>query len=220
MISSSGLYTADAQNPGTYPVTIEATNSCGSYATYSFDVEFTNNEPTVSGCQYNCGLHARFFTPVGETFSYPLIPVDDDPCDNVSLSVTGIEIVEGDAFEGDLHLDNDVLVITPSLNDHGVALCVEVTADDSYDVTVCEIGYEVGPIACGNVDHLEIVDIDDMVFLIGFIFLGGSSPEPYDLGDVNCSGGVDIDDVVYLIAYIFTGGNAPCDLDGDGTQDC
>lgn len=69
-------------------------------------------------------------------------------------------------------------------------------------------------ITCGNVDHLELVDIDDMVFLIKFIFLGGMPPEPYYIGDVNCSRGVDIDDVVYIIAYTFIGGNAPCDLDG------
>jgi len=56
------------------------------------------------------------------------------------------------------------------------------------------------------------VDIDDVVYLIGYIF--DSGPEPVCdkvSGDVNCSGGVDIDDVVYLIGYIFSEGPAPCD---------
>ncbi len=54
------------------------------------------------------------------------------------------------------------------------------------------------------------VDIDDVVYLINYIFGGG--PEPVDhicCGDANGLGGIDIDDVVYLINYIFGGGPAP-----------
>jgi hypothetical protein len=54
------------------------------------------------------------------------------------------------------------------------------------------------------------VDISDAVYLIAYIFSGGSAPEPLEAGDANCDGGVDISDVVYLIAYIFSGSLAPC----------
>ena len=59
------------------------------------------------------------------------------------------------------------------------------------------------------------IDIDDVVYLIAYIFSGGPAPVPYASasGDANCScvePAVDIDDVVYLIAYIFSGGPAPC----------
>jgi len=67
------------------------------------------------------------------------------------------------------------------------------------------------------------VDIDDVVYLIAYIFQGGPTPDPIESANVNCSGGgtpVDIDDVVYLIAYIFGGGNPPCDTDGNGQPDC
>jgi hypothetical protein len=73
---------------------------------------------------------------------------------------------------------------------------------------------------CGDADASGEVDIDDVVYLIAYIFSGGPPPDPYESGDANCAGGVDIDDVVYLIAYIFSGGNAPCDTDGDGVPDC
>ncbi|MFH1892845.1 MAG: S8 family serine peptidase [Candidatus Zixiibacteriota bacterium] len=64
--------------------------------------------------------------------------------------------------------------------------------------------------AAGDVDASTAVDIDDVVYLIGYIFTGGDAPQPYAFtGDSNCSGGVDIDDVVYLIAYIFTSGPEP-----------
>jgi len=73
---------------------------------------------------------------------------------------------------------------------------------------------------CGDVDGSGAVDIDDVVYLIGYIFSGGPAPQPHASGDSDCSGDVDIDDVVYLIGYIFSGGTAPCDTDGDGEPDC
>jgi hypothetical protein len=76
------------------------------------------------------------------------------------------------------------------------------------------------PYVCGDVDDSGDVDIDDVVYLINYIFAGGPPPDPYESGDANCAGGVDIDDVVWLIAYIFSGGNAPCDTDGDEVPDC
>jgi len=73
---------------------------------------------------------------------------------------------------------------------------------------------------CGDANGSGLVDIDDVVYLINFIFAGGAEPDPYESGDANCSSLVDIDDVVYLIAYIFQGGNPPCDPDNDGIPDC
>lgn len=63
---------------------------------------------------------------------------------------------------------------------------------------------------CGDVNATGGIDIDDIVYLIAFVFQGGDPPMPLEAGDVNCSGGVDIDDIVYLIAYVFQGGPAPC----------
>ena len=61
----------------------------------------------------------------------------------------------------------------------------------------------------GDASADGMVDIDDVVYLISYIFSSG--PEPYRLcvGNADGTGEVDIDDVVYLIAYIFSGGPAP-----------
>jgi hypothetical protein len=80
--------------------------------------------------------------------------------------------------------------------------------------------FDAAGFICGDADATEAVDIDDVVWLIAYIFSGGPEPIPYESGDANCSGGVDIDDVVWLISYIFTGGNMPCDTDGDNVPDC
>ena len=66
---------------------------------------------------------------------------------------------------------------------------------------------------CGDANNDGSKDISDVVFLIAYIFSGGSAPgecnTPRGLGDADGSGAVDISDVVYIIAYIFSGGLAP-----------
>ena len=62
----------------------------------------------------------------------------------------------------------------------------------------------------GDADGSGYIDIDDVVYLIEYIFVNGPEPIPvYHAGNPDCSIDVDIDDVVFLIAYIFTGGPAP-----------
>jgi hypothetical protein len=63
---------------------------------------------------------------------------------------------------------------------------------------------------CGDADANDAVDISDAVYLISYIFTGGSAPNPLGRGDVDCSSTVDISDAVYLISYIFGGGADPC----------
>jgi len=65
----------------------------------------------------------------------------------------------------------------------------------------------------GDANNTGIADIDDVTYLIAYIFTGGPAPFPHILmGDADCSGSVDLDDVVQLIAVIFTGGipEIPC----------
>jgi hypothetical protein len=54
------------------------------------------------------------------------------------------------------------------------------------------------------------VNISDAVYIITYIFAGGTPPVPYQAGDVNCDTSVNISDAVYLITYIFVGGAPPC----------
>lgn len=66
------------------------------------------------------------------------------------------------------------------------------------------------PYSEGDANGDSSLDIDDIVFMIAFVFNGGPAPQPVFAADANCSGGVDVDDVVYLINHIFQGGAAPC----------
>jgi hypothetical protein len=84
-----------------------------------------------------------------------------------------------------------------------------ITAANIGSITITGIAFG-SPFLCGDANHDDAVDISDVVFLIAYIFAGGSAPSPLLAGDANNDGSVDISDVVYLIAYIFGGGSAPC----------
>lgn len=77
---------------------------------------------------------------------------------------------------------------------------------------IVPVSFEVTgePVACGDADGDQLVDISDVVKLIQYIFAGGDAPIPLDAGDVNCDTLVNITDVVYLLNYIFDGGPSPC----------
>jgi hypothetical protein len=71
--------------------------------------------------------------------------------------------------------------------------------------------FDFRTVTLGDADGSAWVDIDDVVFILSYIFSEGPSPQPLFAGDPNCNGEVDIDDAVYLIEYIFGGGPPPCD---------
>lgn len=77
-----------------------------------------------------------------------------------------------------------------------------------------------GPYLCGDANADQLANITDAVYLIEYIFSGGSGPDPYLSGDANCDTIVNITDAVYLITYIFASGPPPCDTDNNGDPDC
>ncbi|MFH1360983.1 MAG: glycoside hydrolase family 2 TIM barrel-domain containing protein [Candidatus Omnitrophota bacterium] len=96
--------------------------------------------------------------------------------------------------------------LDPNMNEEwwGLVSTDTSTTRQGYNVLKDKFSYILG-----DANRMENIDLDDVVYLIAYIFVGGPQPLPYKIGDVECSGSIDLDDVVYLIAYIFTGGPAP-----------
>ena len=61
----------------------------------------------------------------------------------------------------------------------------------------------------GDCNGDKIINVGDIVFLINYLFKGGSPPVPICTGDVNNDGIVNVGDIVYLINYLFKGGSPP-----------
>lgn len=87
--------------------------------------------------------------------------------------------------------------------------CPTVSNPDQLDSDHDNIG-DACDYACGDANGDAAVNISDAVYLIAYIFSGGSPPSPLLAGNVNCDSAVNISDAVYLISYIFSGGPPPC----------
>lgn len=73
--------------------------------------------------------------------------------------------------------------------------------------------YEYVPLS-GDVNGDEKIDIQDILFLIDFLFRSQPPFCVYEAGDVNCDHNVDISDGVYLANFVFKEGPPPCSPEG------
>jgi len=75
--------------------------------------------------------------------------------------------------------------------------------------------YEVDCMCCvlrGDVvDTTEFVLVNDLVFLVDYLFKGGPAPDCPEEGDcaVPLDGNILINDVVFLVDFLFKGGPPP-----------
>jgi hypothetical protein len=66
---------------------------------------------------------------------------------------------------------------------------------------------------CGDTNADQQIDVGDVIYLINYLFVGGSAPGCNPItacGDVNLDGQVDIGDGIYSINYLFISGPEPC----------
>jgi Dockerin type I domain len=54
-----------------------------------------------------------------------------------------------------------------------------------------------------------VINIQDITFLINYLYKGGLAPNPLKAGDANGSGLINIQDITYLINFLYKGGPAP-----------
>lgn len=61
----------------------------------------------------------------------------------------------------------------------------------------------------GDANGDSLLNLGDIVFLIGYVFRGGPAPCIPETADTNGDCHINLGDIVYLIGYIFRGGPAP-----------
>jgi hypothetical protein len=61
----------------------------------------------------------------------------------------------------------------------------------------------------GDLTGDEQVNIADVIYLVNYLFKGGSAPEQPLSADANCDGIVDLGDLIYLIDYLYKKGPKP-----------
>lgn len=98
----------------------------------------------------------------------------------------------------------------------GVVLLVDIPLTNMTPDTGTVMFEEIlllGPVSCcdtpGDANNDGKVNIADVVFVIDFLFRGGSAPACEAEGNANGDNKTNIADVSYVIAYVFAGGADP-----------
>jgi hypothetical protein len=62
---------------------------------------------------------------------------------------------------------------------------------------------------CGDCNRDGALGVDDAIYLLNYLYKGGSVPDPLQTGDVNGDGRVDVADAIYLLNYLYKQGPGP-----------
>jgi hypothetical protein len=201
------VYTVDdhCASGGTMELTVRDALGLPGYC--SFDLLLSNNPPAFD-------LGDTWIALTDHTLSLEVLAPDpdDDPVD-VIWDAFWFEAdslrppTNSPSFEGE---DPAILTWLPAEADTGTWLSSFSAADACGAVDTQLIAILVAKPHRGDCNGDGIIDVADVIQLTNYLFLGGSAPDPLELGDVSCDTDVNIADVVYLINYLFLGGIAPC----------
>ncbi len=92
---------------------------------------------------------------------------------------------------------------------YGMKITTSLTGDENpsnNQMTATTI-MEQSPYLCGDVNDDGLINVSDAVFIINYVFLGSSAPDPLCIGDANGDDTINVSDAVYLINYIFIPGS-------------
>jgi len=97
------------------------------------------------------------------------------------------------------------------------------TVADSFDFTVRvtdsgapskqddqEFYILVGTATSGDVNSDGLVNLEDALYILNYLFKNGPAPSPMEIADVNCDEEVNLGDALYLLNYLFKGSTPPC----------
>jgi hypothetical protein len=108
-----------------------------------------------------------------------------------------------DGFGGESESDNYKIPV----NSGGQASVVGISVGVTFGTNA---GYAYAShVKHGDANANGLINLSDVIYLLNYLFRGGSSPCPMEAGDVNCDGAVNLSDDIILLNYLFRGGEAP-----------
>lgn len=148
----------------------------------------------------------------------------DDPCLN-DLDWTASESADWFSLDSYSGLAPSNVSVSVDISGIGVGSYLDsilIDAPGAYNSPeYIKVSLELtGDYICGDANSDGSVNVSDAVFIINYVFIEGTPPNPLEAAEANCDGSVNVSDAVYIINFVFIGGNAPCDPSGDGTPDC
>jgi len=61
----------------------------------------------------------------------------------------------------------------------------------------------------GDADTSGSYNINDIVYLVNYLFRGGPDPYPTESGDADMNGSIEVADIVYMVNFLYNGGPRP-----------
>lgn len=191
-----------------------------------------NNEPNIACLTFGSnGVSYAFKSLVPEPNVPPYMPASPNPADgamNVTLTAS-LSWIGGDPnFNDQVHYDvyfgtddplplvsDDQLAPTwdpPGDLEYGTKYYWQIIAFD--EVNDSTVGTEWTftteyDVICGDANGDLTINVSDAVYIINYVFVDGTSPDPLCMADANGDGPVNVSDAVYIINFVFVDGNAP-----------
>ena len=134
----------------------------------------------------------------------------DGDLDNLTMAATLSSANIGFSWSGAPGSASGTLNCNPDISEAGLLLPARVIVTDPAGAadTVSTV-YRVFSTLRGDVDSDSRYTMNDVVYLINYLFKQGPVPVPLDAGDVNKDGLVNVADVSYLVNYLYDAGPAP-----------
>lgn len=139
--------------------------------------------------------------------------VDSDPDDIVSIPHPMVGDYRVRLIREPDAADDEKFTLSIRINGNQL-----LTPEDYNEATVASLGstipdtysWEATTTLPGDANADGVTTSADIIYLVNYVFKGGTPPVVPLHGDVNCSGTTTSADIVYLVGYVFKGGNPPC----------
>lgn len=172
--SATGLYEVGPMASGVYPAVTAVHNNCAKTDDYAFNVVFTNNPPSLSTMSEPPGVISG-----GLVYGWDFDATDPDFCDD--LLFTTDDGTPPPTNAPTMDPETGMFLWQTDENDAGMVYTFRIEASDGQPEKASDIYWlQIRVISdqgnCGDVDLSGGVDIDDVVYLINFIFASGPPP--------------------------------------------
>jgi hypothetical protein len=169
----------------------------GSGSAYVTGYTLSSDFPTRNPFQSYIDSGEAFVTKLSNSgrnliYSTYLGGENDDQAEGIAVDPNGNALVTGYTCSSDFPVENSHLVM------------YQRGPSDAFVTKLAAAGL------CGDSDGNGLVNISDAVYIIAYLFGGGSPLELLESGDADCDGILNLTDAVYLIDFTFSGGPEPC----------
>ena len=202
-------FTPGFSQAGQYQVTFVAYDNTGDSNSVTVDIDVTeagNQTPIFTT------ILPEFIPDVyiGSPIQTTVITTDPD-LDSVTLAAVYTGANMGFTWSGSMGTATGSFTFTPNPTQSNGYFEVQFIATDYPGgfADTMKTTYHVLPFMRGDLDSDNLYTMNDIVYLINYIFKGGPAPIPYGAGDADNSGEVNVTDISFMVNYLFLNGDSP-----------